>query len=70
MCRKILQHGIDGFTSPPKEVMLDTFITIKNPSSSAWFEPENHGCNGKHDSHKTTEGDNNHLWIVRQFLLE
>jgi hypothetical protein len=28
-CRKILQHGADGFTSPAKEGMLRIFITLK-----------------------------------------
>jgi hypothetical protein len=26
-----LRHGTDGFTSPPKEVVLRIFITLKNP---------------------------------------
>jgi hypothetical protein len=34
-----LQHGTDGFTSPPKEVVLRIFITLKNPSTSAGIEP-------------------------------
>jgi hypothetical protein len=25
-----LRHGTDGFTSPPKEVVLRIFITLKN----------------------------------------
>jgi hypothetical protein len=29
-----LRHGTDGFTSPPKEVVLRIFITLKNPSTS------------------------------------
>jgi hypothetical protein len=35
LCREILRHGSDGFTSTPKEVMLQIFIALKNPSSSA-----------------------------------
>jgi hypothetical protein len=31
-----LRHGTDGFTSPPKEVVLRIFITLKNPSPSDW----------------------------------
>jgi hypothetical protein len=27
-CRKILRHGADGCTSPPKEVMLQIFIAL------------------------------------------
>jgi hypothetical protein len=34
-------HGTDGFTSPPKEVVLRIFISIKNPPSSVGFEPTN-----------------------------
>jgi hypothetical protein len=26
-----LRHGTDGFTSPPKEVVLRIFIILKNP---------------------------------------
>jgi hypothetical protein len=43
-----LRHGTDGITSPPKEVVLRIFITLKNPSSSAGFEPANLGSSGKH----------------------
>jgi hypothetical protein len=42
--------GADTFTSPPKEVMLWIFITLKNPSSLAGFEPQYLGSNGKHDN--------------------
>jgi hypothetical protein len=28
-CHKILQHGTSGFTSPPNEGVLQTFITLK-----------------------------------------
>jgi hypothetical protein len=31
-CRKILLHGISGFTSHPKEGALRIFISFKNPS--------------------------------------
>jgi hypothetical protein len=34
-----LRHGTDGFTSPPKEVVLRIFITLKNPSISVGIEP-------------------------------
>jgi hypothetical protein len=30
-CRKILGHGISGFTSHPKEGVLRIFIAVKNP---------------------------------------
>jgi hypothetical protein len=56
-CRKILRHGADGFTSPPKEVVLWMYMTPKNQSLSAGFEPANLGSNGKHDNHYTTEDD-------------
>jgi hypothetical protein len=41
-----LRHGTDGFTSPPKEVVLRMFITLKNPSTSAGIEPANLGSSG------------------------
>jgi hypothetical protein len=41
-------NGTDGFTSPPKEVVLRIFIILKNLSSSAGFEPANLGSSGKH----------------------
>jgi hypothetical protein len=40
-------HGTDGFTSPPKEVVLRILMTLKNASSSAEFEPANLGSSGK-----------------------
>jgi hypothetical protein len=46
-CPKILRHGTDCFTSPPKEVVLRISITLKNTASSARFEPLNLGPNGK-----------------------
>jgi hypothetical protein len=52
-----LWHGIDGFISPLKEGVLRNFIALKNPSTSAGFEPANLGFSGKHDNHYTTEGD-------------
>jgi hypothetical protein len=45
--RKILRHGVDGFTSAPKEVVPRIIIALINPSSSAGFKPENLGSNGK-----------------------
>jgi hypothetical protein len=56
-CRKILQHGADGFTSPPKEGALRIFIAPKNPSPSAGNKPAYLGSDGKHVSHYTTEYD-------------
>jgi hypothetical protein len=46
-----LRHGTDGFTSPPKEVVLRVFITLKNPSTSAGIEPANLGSSGEHTNH-------------------
>jgi hypothetical protein len=40
-----------------KKVVLRILIALKNPSSSAGFEPVNLGSNGKHDNHQTTESD-------------
>jgi hypothetical protein len=43
-----LQHWTDGFTSPPKEGVLRIFFALKNPTSSAGFEPTNLGTKGQH----------------------
>jgi hypothetical protein len=45
-----LRHGTDGFTSPPKEVVLRIFITLKN-TSSVGIEPTNLGSSGEHSNH-------------------
>jgi hypothetical protein len=50
-CHKISRHGADDFAFPPKEVVLRIFIALKNPSSSAGFEPMNFRYNGNHDNH-------------------
>jgi hypothetical protein len=46
-----LRHGTNGFTSPPKEVVLRIFITLKNPSPSVGIEPANLGSSGEHANH-------------------
>jgi hypothetical protein len=38
-CRKILQHGTSGFTSHPKESVLQIFIALKNPSPRPGLNP-------------------------------
>ena len=43
-----LQHGTDGFTSPPKEGALRIFFHPKNPTASARFETANLGTKGQH----------------------
>jgi hypothetical protein len=48
---KILRLETDGFTSPPKEVVLRISMAIKNPPSSAGFEPANFGSIGKYANH-------------------
>jgi hypothetical protein len=35
----------------PKHAVQRIFIALKNPSSSAVFEPANSGSNDKHDKH-------------------
>jgi len=52
-----MRHGTDGFTSPPKEVVLRIFIALKNPSASAGFEPANLESNFKFDKHYSAEND-------------
>jgi hypothetical protein len=51
MSNKILQCGADGFTSPPKECILQIFIALKYPSPLAGFEPMQVVSNGKHANH-------------------
>jgi hypothetical protein len=46
-----VRHGTDGFTSPPKEVVLQIFITLKNLSTSVGIEPANLGSSGEHANH-------------------
>jgi hypothetical protein len=38
-----LRYETDGFTSPPKEMVLRIFINLKNPSPSVGIEPANLG---------------------------
>ena len=33
-----LRHGTDGFTSPPKEVVLKILYALKNQTASVGFE--------------------------------
>ena len=47
-----LQHGTDGFTSPPKEGVLRIFFALKNPTASVGFEPANLGTKGQHATSK------------------
>jgi hypothetical protein len=35
---KNLRHGTDGFTSPPKEGVLEIFFDLKNPTASAGWK--------------------------------
>jgi hypothetical protein len=46
-----LRHGTEGFTSPPKEVVLRIFITLKNPSTPVGIEPANLGSSSEHANH-------------------
>ena len=43
-----LRHGIDGFTSLPKEGVLRIFFALKNPAASVGFELVNLGAKGQH----------------------
>ena len=45
-----MRHGINGFTSLPKEGVLRIFFALKNPMASAGFEPVNLGTKGQHAS--------------------
>jgi hypothetical protein len=41
--RKIL-HGVEGFTAPRKEGVLQIFITLKNPSLRPGLDPQTFGA--------------------------
>jgi hypothetical protein len=60
----------DGFTSPPKEVVLWIFVAHKNPSFSAGFEHADLESSGKHANHYTTEGDYLVLISISTFFSE
>jgi hypothetical protein len=49
--RKVLLHAVNVRKSPPKEVVLRIFITLKNPSTSVGIEPANLGSSGEHANH-------------------
>jgi hypothetical protein len=67
-CRKILRHGAEGFTSPPKEGVLGIVIALKSPSPSTAPEPANLGSNGKHANHYTTVNYTNELFVFMLFV--
>jgi hypothetical protein len=64
ICRQILRHAASGFTSPPKEGVLRIFITLKNLSPFAEFQPANVVSSGNYDNHYT-----NRTQIVLQFIF-
>ena len=45
-----LRHGTNGFTSLLKEGVLRNFFALKNPTTSAGFEPANLGTKGQRAS--------------------
>jgi hypothetical protein len=50
--RKVLLHVVNlRHGTPPKEVVLRIFITLKIPSTSAGIEPANFGSSGEHAKH-------------------
>ena len=59
-----LQHGTDGFTSPPKEGVLRIFFDLKNPTASVWFEPANLGTKGQHATSRPLKS------LTARFLLQ
>jgi hypothetical protein len=42
-CHKMLRHGTDGFTSPPKEGVMQIFIALKSPSPWRVLNPRSLG---------------------------
>jgi hypothetical protein len=58
ICRKILRHGADDFTSTEgRKACCGFLITLKNPSPSTGTEPASLWFNGKHANHYTTKDD-------------
>jgi hypothetical protein len=55
ICRKVLWHGANDFTFPPKEGVLRFFMALKNPL--AGIEPANLVSNDNHANHYTIEDD-------------
>jgi hypothetical protein len=66
---KILQHGANDFSSPPKEVVLQIFTAHKDPSLSAEFETADSGSTGKDDNHYTTKNDNTNVTLASYFEM-
>ena len=52
-----LRHWTNGFSSLPKEVILNIFTLWKIPSTPDWFETANLGSSGQYDNHGTTGVD-------------
>jgi hypothetical protein len=57
-----LLRGTDGFTSSPREVVLSIFIALRNPSTSAGFEPANPGPVASTASTRS--------WSIYEYFLE
>jgi hypothetical protein len=57
MCRKILIHLADDFTSPPNEAVLRISIALRSTSRSARLETANLGCHDNHANRYATEDD-------------
>jgi hypothetical protein len=55
-----LQHGTDGFTSPPKEGTLRNFFCPKNPMATAGCEPTNLGTEGQHATSRLPKPHSEH----------
>ena len=50
-----LPHGIDGFTSSPKEGVLRIFFALKNPTTSVGFESTNLGTKGQYTTSRPSK---------------
>jgi hypothetical protein len=68
-CRKISRYGTDGFTSPPKEVVLTIFIAVKNPSTASECEPAILGSSGKHATTRPSRATCEYLKMTAKFLV-
>ena len=61
-----VRHGTNGFTSIPKE--SEDFFALKNPTTSAGFEPANFGTTGQHATSRPLKPLALH--IVMSYILQ
>jgi hypothetical protein len=65
-----LRHGTDGFTSAPKEGVLRNFFALKNPTTSAGFEPVNLGTKSQHATSRPPKPISTKLQTLNLYFSE